>query len=169
MAINVDRVKTTDVCDDYDEDVLVAEPMFKHYGKRHAFAGRIATVKVHEDNVLVRDALERQGNGKVLVVDGGASMRCALVGDQIAALAQQNQWTGIVIYGCVRDVSTLISIDIGILALGPHPRRSAKNGAGQRDVSVTFAGVTFTTGDHIYADEDGLIIAPSGSSAFPSQ
>lgn len=150
---------TTDLCDDHADALQIAEPMFQDFGARVAFHGTIVTLKLFEDNSLVRTALEQSGEGRVLVVDGGGSLRCALVGDQLAALGQRNGWTGVVVYGCVRDTAMLASIDLGIKALTVHPLRSIKRGQGERDVIVRFAGVTFRPGEYLYADADGLIVA----------
>jgi regulator of ribonuclease activity A len=150
---------TADLCDAYGEQVQVAAPLFRDYGGVPAFSGPIATVKVHEDNVLVRQALEEPGVGRVLVVDGGGSLRCALVGDNLAALAQQNGWSGIIVYGCIRDARAIAGITLGVKALNTHPRKSVKLGAGQRDVPVTFAGAQFVPGHYVYADEDGVVVA----------
>jgi regulator of ribonuclease activity A len=150
---------TADLYDQYGEKLQVAQPLFNDFGGRMRFHGQIATVKVHEDNSLVRAALEEKGNGRVLVIDGGESLRCALVGDMLAQLGMDNGWSGMVISGCIRDSAAVISIDIGIKALGTNPRKSVKKGAGDRDIPVTFAGVTFTPGHYIYADEDGVIVS----------
>jgi regulator of ribonuclease activity A len=150
---------TADLCDAYSEQVQVAAPLFRDYGGTRAFGGPIATVKVHEDNVLVRQALEEPGVGRVLVVDGGGSLRCALVGDNLAALAQRNGWAGIIVYGCIRDARAIGQIALGLKALATHPRKSIKRGAGQRDEAVMFAEVEFAPGHYVYADEDGIIVA----------
>jgi regulator of ribonuclease activity A len=133
--------------------------MFMGFGARVAFAGQIRTVKVFEDNALVRQTLSASGNGNVLVVDGGGSMRCALVGDQLALLAQQNNWSGIVVYGCVRDYMEINKIDVGIRALNTHPLRSSRKGIGDADIPVVFGGVKFTPGHWLYADADGIVVA----------
>ena len=153
------RVSTADLCDSYTAEVRVAAPIFRDYGAAIAFGGPISTVQVYEDNVLVRAALEEPGAGRVLVVDGGGSLRCALVGDLLAALAQRNGWVGIVVHGCVRDVATVGRLPIGVKALASNPLRSAKLGSGARDVPVTFAGVTFAPGEYLYADADGILVA----------
>ena len=152
--------KTTDLCDSNEGRVHVVDPVFKTYGRHMRFGGAIATVKVFEDNVLVRDALSEAGNGRVLVVDGGGSLRCALVGGLIAQLAEKNGWAGIIVYGCVRDADEINAYAIGVRALNTHPRKSVKKGAGDRNLAVTFAGVTFIPDHYLYADEDGVIIAP---------
>jgi regulator of ribonuclease activity A len=150
--------KTTDFCDAH-EDVQVAEPQLRHFGGAARFAGQVTTLKLFEDNSLVRSALEEPGADRVLVVDGGGSLRCALVGDQIGDLAARNGWAGVVVFGCVRDSAELGRLPIGIMALATHPRRSVKRGEGQRDVPVRFLGVSFRPGQQLYADDDGLIVA----------
>ena len=150
---------TADLCDEHGDRVSVAAPIFRAYGGRARFAGTIATLECFEDNSLVRTLLEEPGAGRVLVVDGGGSLRCALVGGNLAVLAQRNGWAGIVVNGCVRDTAELARADVGVLALASHPRRSEKRGAGRRDVTVAFAGVAFRPGAWACADEDGLIVA----------
>lgn len=147
---------TADLSDAHGESLVVADPIFRDFGSAPRFAGPIATVKVFEDNALVRRRLETDGEGRVLVVDGGGSLRRALVGDVLASLAVANGWAGLVVYGCVRDSAALATMGIGIKALATHPRRSEKTGAGSLDVAVTFAGVTFTPGAWLYADADGI-------------
>jgi regulator of ribonuclease activity A len=151
-------MKTTDLCDDYGDQVHVAEPVgFKSFGGRKSFAGQIETVRCYEDNSLVRTALEGNGLGKVLVVDGGGSLRCALLGDRLAALAQENQWSGILIYGGIRDSEAISTLAIGVVALGTHPRRSAKNNEGMANTVLRFAGIDFVPGHYIYIDPDGIV------------
>jgi len=133
--------------------------MFLSYGERAAFNGPIATLKLFEDNGLVRQTLESPGNGRVLVIDGGGSLRRALVGDQLAALALKNGWGGIVVNGCIRDALAIGTMDIGILALDTHPRKTAKKGQGESNVAVTFGGVTFRPDEWLYADEDGVLVS----------
>jgi len=155
--------KTPDLLDEnetliQDGKLRVVAPMFQHYGARPAFSGQIVTLKLFEDNSLVRVALAEDGQGKVLVVDGGGSLRCALVGDQLAILAHKNAWEGIVVYGCIRDSGDINQINIGVRALNTHPLKSLKKGVGERDLAVTFGGVTFAPGAWLYADEDGVIV-----------
>ena len=150
---------TADLSDEYGDEVRALLPGFVDYGGRRRFCGPVATLKVHEDNSLVREALEQDGQGRILVVDGGASMRCALLGDNLAQLGRDNGWTGIVISGCIRDAAVIAGIDIGVKALATNPAKSEKHGAGQRDVPVSFAGVTIEPGMHLYADEDGILIS----------
>ncbi|TVO59552.1 ribonuclease E activity regulator RraA [Denitromonas ohlonensis] len=151
--------QNADLCDQFDAEVRVVAPMFHSFGGKPAFSGPITTLKVFEDNSLVRTALEGAGNGRVLVIDGGGSMRCAMVGDQLAVLAVNNGWAGIVVYGCIRDAKAISNMPVGVFALGTHPRKSVKKGAGDADIPVTFGGVTFTPGEMLYADEDGVIVA----------
>jgi regulator of ribonuclease activity A len=153
--------KTTDICDNYSDKLRIATPLFLNYGGRKTFEGPVTTVKVFEDNSLVRQALEEPGQGRVLVVDGGGSMRCALLGDQLAELGQKNGWAGAVVYGCIRDAGDIAKIDLGVKALNTHPLKSVKKGVGDRDVPVTFAGISLRPGDYLYADEDGIVVAES--------
>lgn len=150
---------TADLSDANESKVQVVLPGFRDYGGRKRFCGPISTVKVHEDNSLVRAALEEPGKGRVLVVDGGASLRCALVGDKLAELGRSNGWAGMVVSGCIRDSAALAAIDIGLKALGSTPKRSAKKGAGERDMPVAFSGGTFSPGTWLYADEDGIVLS----------
>ena len=149
---------TTDISDELGDDAQVADPVFRDFGARAIFDGPISTVKCHEDNSLVRQALEEPGNGRVLVVDGGASMRCALFGDMLATLAEDNDWAALVVNGCIRDSAEISTINIGVKALATHPRKSVKRGVGERDVAVHFAGITFHPGAYLYADEDGIVV-----------
>jgi regulator of ribonuclease activity A len=150
---------TPDLCDQFGAEVQVAEPLFRDFGGVRRFAGAIETVRVQDDNVLVREVLSGEGRDRVLVVDGGGSLRCALLGGQLATLAQTNGWTGVVVNGCVRDCPELAATAIGVKALHTSPRRSEKTGAGQQNIPLQFAGVTLRPGSYLYADEDGLIVA----------
>ena len=158
-ATEESALKTTDICDAYPDDVAVAEPLLRHFGRRKRFQGPVTTLKLYEDNVLVRKAVEQPGNGRVLVVDGGASSRRALLGDILAGKAAANGWSGVIINGCIRDSVDIADIDLGVLALGTVPLKSRKHGDGEGDVSVHFAGLTFRPGSYVYADEDGLVLA----------
>ena len=150
---------TTDLSDAHP-DLQVCEPVFADYGGLYKFHGPIRTLKIFEDNALVRSTLETSGNGAVLVVDGGASMRCALVGGNLGVLAVKNNWAGIVVNGCVRDSEELVEQDVGIKALATHPRKSEKGlHSGHVDKVVTFAGVTFKPGAYLYADGDGIVVS----------
>jgi regulator of ribonuclease activity A len=152
-------VATADLCDEFGAEVRVAEPLFRDWGGSVAFAGPVETLRVMEDNALVRQVLESPGRGRVLVVDGGGSLRSALVGGNLAALACRNGWTGIVVHGCVRDTDEIRALPLGVKALQAVPRKSGKSGAGELGVPVTFAGVTFSRGCHLYADRDGIVVA----------
>ncbi|PKO33247.1 MAG: ribonuclease activity regulator protein RraA [Betaproteobacteria bacterium HGW-Betaproteobacteria-7] len=155
--------KTPDLCDEFESELgqslRVVAPMFQRYGGRSSFCGEIVTLKIFEDNSLVREAFGEKGQGKVLVIDGGGSLRCALVGDQLAILAAKNGWEGVVVYGCIRDSADINGIDIGVRALNTHPQKSIKKGVGDRNIAVTFGGVTFTPGEWLYADEDGILVS----------
>lgn len=149
---------TADLYDAHENEAQVALPGFVNYGGRRSFFGPVATLKVHEDNSLVRSALELPGAGRVLVVDGGGSMRCALVGDKLAELGRDNGWAGVIVFGCIRDSAEIGRMDFGVQALGTNPRKSVKRGAGQRDIQVTFHGVVFVPGAFAYADDDGILV-----------
>ena len=151
---------TADLHDEHEGKVQIANILMQSFGRKTRFSGPISTVKCLEDNSLVRAALEEPGKGLVLVVDGGASIRCALVGDKLAELGMNNGWEGMVIYGCIRDSAVVSTLDIGIKALGANPRRSVKKGEGERDIPLSFADATFTPGDWLYADEDGILLSP---------
>lgn len=153
---------TSDLCDRFGDRVAVAEPLFLDFGGHEAFAGEIETVRVFEDNALVRRILETPGRGRVLVVDGGGSRRCALLGGRLAALASSNGWSGIVVNGCVRDVGEIGAAAVGIKALAACPRPPSKGGAGDQGVVVSFAGVTFTPGHLLWGDRDGLVVGEQG-------
>lgn len=151
---------TADLCDAHGDAVSIASPIFRDFGGVSAFGGVVTTVRVLEDNVMVDAVLQEPGAGRVLVVDGGGSLRCALLGDRLAGLASANGWAGIVVHGCVRDTGALARLPIGIKALAAHPRRSRKEGLGERDVPVTFADVTVRPGDVLVADRDGVVVSP---------
>lgn len=150
---------TADLYDEFADQLQVATPLFRHFGKQSAFSGPIYTVKVHEDNTLVRQALESPGEGRVLIVDGGGSLRCALVGDILAQLGIKHAWAGIIVYGCIRDSAVIDQLDIGIKALATNPTKSLKRGEGQSNVPVRFAEISFTPGHYVYADLDGIVVS----------
>ncbi|WP_067965344.1 ribonuclease E activity regulator RraA [Nocardiopsis trehalosi] len=150
---------TADLIDAHGDALASCETQFRLFGGRAAFHGPIATVKCHEDNALVKEQLSQPGDGWVLVVDGGGSLRTALLGDRIAAAAAENGWAGVVVHGAVRDAAALAGIDIGVKALGTNPRKSAKTGAGVLDAPVAFGNVVFTPEAWLYSDEDGIVIA----------
>lgn len=151
---------TADICDAYPESVQVADQPFRDYGGVRTFSGQVETVRCFEDNSLVRRALEQPGEGRVLVVDGGTSMRVALLGDRLGAIAIQNGWAGVVIEGCVRDVAALRELPIGIRALGSNPRPSIKRSQGQLGVMVRLGRMDVRAGWWLYADADGTIALP---------
>ena len=150
---------TADLCDAYAGDVQVARPVFRDFGGIDTFAGPAETVRVFEDNALVRRMLDINGQGRVLVVDGGGSVRRALVGGQLANLAAERGWSGILVFGAVRDAAELAQVPVGIRALALCPMPAAKTGAGEQGATVSFAGVTCSPGDFVYADQDGLVLA----------
>ncbi|SDL71586.1 regulator of ribonuclease activity A [Franzmannia pantelleriensis] len=152
------HIVTPDICDAHPE-VQVLDPIFANVGGRETFCGPVRTIKCFEDNALLMQALAEPGNGCVLVVDGGGSLRCALLGDRLAEQALENGWGGVVLYGCVRDVDVLAEMEFGVQALGVHPRRGQCNGDGQRDVGVQFAGANMVPGQWLYADNNGIVIA----------
>ncbi|XP_028410136.1 uncharacterized protein LOC114532755 [Dendronephthya gigantea] len=150
---------TADLCDSYGDLLQYVEPIFRDFGRRTKFDGKISTVKCHEDNSCVKTALAEPGDGRVLVVDGGGSLRRALLGDNVAATALKNNWSGVIIYGCVRDTCQLEKIDLGVKALAQIPRKTEKKNVGMRDIPVTFAGVTFRPNEYVYADRDGIVVS----------
>jgi len=147
-----------DICDDFLPELQVLEPLFTDYGGRARFHGEIVTIKCFEDNSLVKQTLATGGEGKVMVVDGGGSLRCALLGDMLAAMAAENRWRGVVVNGCVRDVEILKTIDLGVRALNCHPLKSNKRDEGQLDIPIRVAGAKIEPGQYLYADENGLVV-----------
>lgn len=169
LSADPSRFGTADLCDVHHPEsvdmvsqpkIQIMQPLFRDYGGHLRFRGPAATVKCFEANPLVRAALEEQGAGRVLVVDGGGSTRCALLGDNIAAMAHRNGWAGIIINGCIRDSEDIGGMPLGVKALATYPLKSAKRDKGLRDVPVSFAGVTVRPGDWVYADKDGVLVAP---------
>ncbi|AOA58689.1 ribonuclease E activity regulator RraA [Acinetobacter larvae] len=156
---------TCDLLDDHPTTAIqVLTPsldgrFFQSYGARKSFYGEIVTVKCFEDNSRVKEVLATDGQNKVLVVDGGASMRCALMGDMIAESALKHQWSGVIIYGCVRDVDALAELDLGVHALAAIPQKSNRQGIGELNVALRFGGVTFNPGHYIYADNNGILVS----------
>ncbi|MFJ8189425.1 ribonuclease E activity regulator RraA [Streptomyces sp. NPDC096094] len=159
----VTPVPTADLVDQYGTEVRVCDLPFRQFGAHRSFAGPVRTVSCHEDNGLLRDLLRTPGEGAVLVVDGGGSLRTALVGDLIAGAAQDNGWAGLVLHGAVRDSATLAGLRLGIKAQGTIPRKSAKDSAGAVDVPLVLGGVTFHPGDILHADDDGIVLLPEGT------
>lgn len=151
---------TADICDEHDAEVNVLDDLFVSFGGRDTMAGTAVTLKLFEDNSMVREAVTEDGHGKVLVIDAGGSRRRAVVGDALAAQAAANGWSGILVYGAVRDAAVLATIDLAVHALGTNPRRTEKRGLGDRDVAVEFCGATIRPGDWVLADGDGVLVAP---------
>ncbi len=148
---------TPELCDRHPDLINVLEPMLSNFGGREGFGGEIVTVKCFEDNSLVKETLATPGQGKVLVVDGGGSLRRALLGDMIAESAVKNRWEGVIVYGCIRDVSAISQLDLGVQALAAIPLKTEKRGIGDVNIPVTFGGVTFRPGEYVYADSNGVI------------
>jgi regulator of ribonuclease activity A len=149
---------TADLVDDIGAGVRSCDVQFQQFGARTQFAGPISTVRCFQDNALLKSMLSTPSAGGVLVVDGGGSLHTALVGDVIAGLARSNGWSGLIVYGAVRDAAVLRGIDIGIKALGTNPRKSTKTGGGERDVAIELGCVTFVPGDIAYSDDDGIVV-----------
>lgn len=155
---------TADLCDQYlgnekGATLQVAQPLLRSFGGISAFCGAIATVQVQDDNTSVRLRLQEAGNGRVLVVEGGGSLTCALLGDQLALLAVNNGWAGVVVHGCIRDSAAIGQMKLGVLALATLPAKSEKRGPGLHDVTVHFAAVDFTPSHYLYADADGILVS----------
>ncbi|WP_416979742.1 ribonuclease E activity regulator RraA [Streptomyces sp. T028] len=153
-------VPTADLVDQYGDQLRVCDVQFTSYGAVRSFAGPVRTISCHDDNALFHALLREPGEGAVAVIDGGASLRTALLGDLMAERARANGWAGVVIHGAIRDAATLAGLPLGVQALGTNPRKSGKAGAGEVDVPVSFGGVTFTPGDILHADEDGVVLLP---------
>jgi len=151
--------KTADLCDKFSAELQIVEPVFRRFGGRVQFAGTAATIKCFEDNSRVKEAVGEPGQGRVLVVDAGGSMRCAMLGDLLAKQAADNGWAGVVVYGCVRDVKEMGEFNLGVIALASLPLRSEKKGEGQRDIPVRIPGARIQPGDWVYVDEDGMVVA----------
>ena len=149
---------TADLYDEHGEALQSCDLQFRQFGGRSRFSGRIATVSCHQDNALLKSVLAEPGEGRVLVVDGGGSLHTALMGDLIAGLAVASGWSGAISNGAVRDVATLRTLDLGVKALGSNPRKSTKTGTGERDVPVSFGGVTFAPGAAVFSDDDGIVV-----------
>ncbi|MPW37698.1 ribonuclease E activity regulator RraA [Vibrio sp. B1Z05] len=150
---------TSALCDVYLDQVDVVEPMFSNFGGSASFAGQVTTIKCFEDNGLIREVLDQNGQGRVLLIDGGGSLRRALIDAEIASLAEENEWEGIVVYGSVREVDELEDMNIGIQALASIPVGASQTDIGEVDVPVNFGGVSFLPEDYIYADNTGIILS----------
>ncbi len=153
--------KTADLYDEHGDNLQVCLPMLRHFGGQRNFHGEIKTLKCHEDNSLVAELLGEPGQGRVLVVDGGGSLRCALLGDRLAQKGVDNGWAGVVIYGCLRDAADIGDMPLGAMALAANPRKSVKRDVGEVDLILHFADVTFRPGEWLYADEDGVVVSPT--------
>lgn len=152
---------TARLCDIHAQEAhfQIAEPLFKSYGAHSTFWGRITTIKAFEDNALINTALQEPADGRVLVVDGGGSHRCALIDIELAKHAVDNGWQGLLIYGCIRDTAGIAELPIGICALHAHPLQSHQKNLGDRDLPLTFAGVNFKKDHFLYADHDGIVVS----------
>ncbi len=163
MSAAIKPFVTCDLLDDHP-DTQVCQPsmdgkFFRSFGGRRSFFGEVVTIKCFEDNSRVKELLATPGQGRVLVVDGGASMRCALLGDLIATSAVQNGWAGVIVYGCVRDVDALAGLDLGVQALGCIPRKSHRQGVGETGVKLCFGGLNIAPGMQVYADANGILVS----------
>lgn len=159
--MSVTPIPTADLYDEHGEELGICATPFRQLGGRRLFAGPVRTLSCHEDNALLRELVHGPGGGAVLVVDGGGSLRTALVGDLLAGAAQRNGWAGLIINGAVRDSVALGGLDLGVMALGTVPRKSGKTGAGEVDVPVTMGGAVFRPGDTVHADDDGIVVLRS--------
>lgn len=153
------KYDTSELCDIYQDGVNVVEPLFSNFGGRHSFSGQITTIKCFEDNGIIFKILEEPGIERVLVIDGGGSVRRALIDAELARLAVDNGWEGIIVYGAVRQVDELAELDIGIQAMAAIPVGAGSTDTGESDIRVNFGGVTFFSGDYIYADNTGIILS----------
>ena len=152
-------IDTSELCDLYAEQVDVVEPIFSSFGGVSNFYGKVTTVKCFESNGLIAEVLEENGEGRVLVIDGGGAVRRGLIDAELAQLAVDNGWEGIIVYGAVRQIQQLENLDIGIHALAPIPVSADESSAGESDIPVNFGGVTFFPEDYIYADLTGIILS----------
>jgi len=150
---------TADLVDAHENILRCCDVQFRQFGGVPRFGGPIRTVKSFEDNTLIKQALSEPGNGAVLVVDGGGSVRCSLLGDYLAGLGLKNGWVGMVVWGAVRDTVALGKLAFGLKALGSNPLRSTKTGSGQRDVPIAFGGISFRPNEWLYSDEDGIVVS----------
>jgi regulator of ribonuclease activity A len=156
--MSVPTISTADLYDEHGEALQSCDLQFRQFGGRATFSGAAVTVRCFQDNALLKSVLSEPGSGRVLVVDGGGSLHTALIGDLIAGLGVTNGWAGVIINGAVRDVAALRTLDIGVKALGSNPRKSGKTGSGERDMPVSFGGVTIRPGDLVTSDDDGIVV-----------
>ncbi len=159
--VNSSKIVTPDLCDEYPDLVQVLTPMLQNFGGVDSFGGEIVTVKCFEDNSIVKEQVGLPGQGRVMVVDGGGSLRNALLGDMLAEKAAENGWEGLIIYGCIRDVDVIRQTKLGVQAITTNPRKTEKRGIGDLNIPVTFGGITFMPGQYVYADNNGVIVAPT--------
>ncbi len=152
-------ISTPDIADEFPEDVQALALDLRNFGGIGQFSGEAVTIKCHEDNSLLKELVGTPGEGRVIVVDGGGSTRRALLGDMLAENAASNGWAGLVINGVIRDVDQVADTALGVQALGAIPLKTKKLGVGQQDIPVSFGGVTIHPGDHVYADNNGVLIA----------
>jgi regulator of ribonuclease activity A len=162
--MNAVTFSTTDLLDAHEADiergtVRVLQPALLALGRARSFAGEVVTLKLFEDNSLLAELVKTPGNGRVIVVDAGGSLRCAVFGGNLATAAARNGWSGVVIYGCARDADEIDACELGVRALALHPRRSIKRGEGQGDLAVSFLGATVRPGNWLYADRDGVVVS----------
>ncbi len=152
---------TAELCDRYagSEHLQIAEPVFKCFGAKAACQGQVSTIKTFEDTVLIRHSLEEPGTGRVLVIDGGGSHRCALIDRELAELACANGWEGLILYGCIRHSVSLQALPITLRALHAHPHQGHQRGSGDRNTLITIAGVNFRNDYYVYVDEDGIVVS----------
>jgi len=157
------KISTPDLCDQYENDpatdLKVLDGIFNSYGGRKQFFGQAVTIKCFEDNSVVKQLVGTAGEGRVIVMDGGGSLRRAILGDMLAENAATNGWAGLIINGCIRDCEEIAAIDLGVKALNTHPMKTEKRGQGDLDIAVTFAGHTIRPGDWVYADNNGVIVS----------
>lgn len=153
------QIITADLWDEHAEDLQFLNLELKSFGQKSSFYGEVVTLKLHEDNTYVRKVLEQPGQGKVLVIDGGGSRRCALIGDNIAKLIIDNGWAGAIVYGCIRDSQVINQMDVSIKAIGTCPVKSIKRNVGLVGETLLIEGIRIATGDFAYADEDGVLFS----------
>lgn len=148
-----------DLCDLHEDNIQVADSIFRDYGGKTVFGGEVVTIKCFEDNSKVKEMVAAPGNAKVLVVDGGGSLRRSLLGDQLAATAVENRWVGLILNAAIRDIEVIANLNLGVKALNSIPLKTEKRGLGDLDIPIRFAGVNFTPGDYVYADLNGVIVS----------
>ncbi len=153
------KVVTADLWDQYSKELKILNLELKSYGKKTAFCGEVVTLKVFEDNSFVRRTLEDSGKGKALIIDGGGSKRCALIGDNIAKLANDNNWEGIIVYGCIRDSKVINEMNVSIKAIGTCPVKSIKRNVGVSGEMLIIEGTQINQGEYVYSDEDGVLLS----------